>query len=137
MRSSSVKIASIAMLLLAATAAAGGGGYYQLREKREAKTRAIALTGGDPDRASDLIGKYGCSGCHQIPGVRSPGGRAAPPLSDVGARMYIGGVLTNTGDNLVRWIANPKAFNPQTAMPITGISEDEARHVAAYLYALR
>jgi cytochrome c1 len=36
-----------------------------------------------------------------------------------------------------RVIVNPKQFTPQTAMPITGISEREARDVAAYLYRLQ
>ncbi|MEA2936472.1 MAG: hypothetical protein QOD74_3118 [Variibacter sp.] len=137
MPSRSVSIAALVVLAAGVSAAAAGGGYYQYRERQESKTRAIALTGGNPDRARDVIGKYGCAGCHQISGIRSPGGRAAPPLNDVGARMYVGGVLTNTGDNLVRWIVNPKAFSPRTAMPVTGISEEEARHVATYLYALR
>jgi cytochrome c len=36
---------------------------------------------------------------------------------------------------MVRWIVNPQQFSPQTAMPATGITEEEARDVAAYLYA--
>jgi cytochrome c2 len=38
---------------------------------------------------------------------------------------------------MIRWIVNPRAVNPGTAMPVTGISPAEARHVAAYLYAQR
>jgi cytochrome c2 len=37
----------------------------------------------------------------------------------------------------VRWIVNPRAVSPKTAMPVTGISEADARHVAAYLLTLR
>lgn len=137
MSSRSVKIAAAILLAAALAAAAGGAVLYETRERAEARMRAVARTGGDPDRARDLMRKYGCAGCHSVPGVRAPGGRAALPLADVGARVYIGGVLTNNGDNLVRWIVNPKAFTSNTAMPVTGISEAEARDVAAYLYALR
>ena len=47
------------------------------------------------------------------------------------------GVLANRPDNLVRWIVNSRAISPKTAMPITGISEQHTRHVAAYLLTLR
>jgi cytochrome c2 len=49
-------------------------------------------------------------------------------------RLYVGGAVENTPDNLVRWIVNPKAFSARTAMPVTGISESQARNIAAYLY---
>ena len=39
--------------------------------------------------------------------------------------------------NLVAWLMDPPAIDPLTAMPATGISEAEARDVAAYLYTLR
>ena len=57
--------------------------------------------------------------------------------ADVGRRVYIAGVVTNTPDNMVRWIVDPPSIDPQTAMPVTGISIAEARDVAAYLYSLR
>ncbi|MGY4382706.1 cytochrome c1 [Bradyrhizobium sp. i1.3.6] len=32
-------------------------------------------------------------------------------------------------------IVAPQTFSPRTAMPATGITESEARDIAAYLYA--
>jgi cytochrome c2 len=104
---------------------------------RESREWASTLTGGNPELAAAHIARYGCSGCHTIPGIRGPAGRVGPPLGDVGERIYIAGVLTNTPDNLIRWIVDPPAIDPRTAMPVTGISEVEARDVAAYLYSLR
>jgi cytochrome c1 len=78
---------------------------------------------------------YGCAGCHEIPDLAGPSGRVGPPLRTISERVYIAGVATNTPENLVGWIVNPKALNPKTAMPVTGISEAEARDVAAFLYA--
>ena len=66
-----------------------------------------------------------------------PGGRVGPPLADLGARFYLGGRITNTPGNLIRWIEDPRAVDPQTAMPTTGISKREARDMAAYLLTLR
>jgi cytochrome c1 len=107
--------------------------------KREADRIAYAtmLTGGDPMRAPDHMRRYGCVGCHEIPGVRGPGGRVGPSLEHVGARVYIGGMATNTPQTLIQWIADPKSINPKSAMPVTGISDKQARDVAAYLLARR
>jgi cytochrome c len=58
-------------------------------------------------------------------------------LAGVAERLYLGGAVANTPGNLIGWIVNPKQFDPKTAMPVTGIGQIEARHVAAYLYALR
>jgi cytochrome c len=55
----------------------------------------------------------------------------------VAERLYLGGAVINTPENLIRWIVNPKQFEPRTAMPVTGISHAEARDIAAYLYRLR
>jgi cytochrome c len=126
--------ALIGVVVLVAASAIGGGAYvYKQNQDREA--RAVALTGGDPSRAEAHFLHYGCAGCHQIPGVRGPSGRIGPPLGDVARRVYVGGMLTNTPEHMVAWIVNPRAFNPKTAMPVTGISSKEARDVAAYLYA--
>jgi cytochrome c1 len=55
------------------------------------------------------------------------------PLTGIGARQYVAGMLTNTRDNLASWIRNPKAINPKTAMPVLGVSEQDAGDIAAYL----
>jgi cytochrome c1 len=128
-------LAGLAVVLVAGAGAAYGAYEYKRQEK--VKSDAAALTGGNPDKASQLITRYGCGGCHTIPGVRSAAGLVGPPLQKFAGRVYIGGVLPNRPDDLVRWIVNPRAVSPKTAMPRTGISEAEARHVAAYLLTLR
>ena len=127
---------SAGMLLLVAVAAAGLYGAYDYKFRSQRRTTAIALTGGSPDHAPALLIHYGCGGCHAIPGVPGARGLVGPPLAGLGKRVFIAGVVNNTPDNLIRWIVNPRELSPRTAMPVTGISEDEARDVAAYLYAL-
>jgi cytochrome c2 len=95
------------------------------------------LTGGDPSKGPGLIRHYGCGGCHEVPGVRGAAGRVGPSLDHVGARVYLAGMVTNTPTNMVQWIVNPKEINPRTAMPVTGISDKQARDVAAYFYSRR
>jgi cytochrome c2 len=127
-------VAVLTLVLLGAGAVYGG---YQLKFAREARARAIALTAGDPDLGRRLTRRYGCARCHTIPGVPGADGQVGPSLAGVAARVYIAGVATNTPDSLIQWIVNPRSLNPKTAMPVTGISPEEARHVAAYLYTLR
>jgi cytochrome c len=123
--------------LATALALAGGAviqGYLQARAEW---VRAAELTGGDPGRGRVLMVRYGCSACHRTPGIRPAGDGVGPPLGGLSQRVYVGGALVNTPANLVAWIVDPQAIDPLTAMPRTGISEPEARDVAAYLYSTR
>jgi len=102
------------------------------------KTDVYAVyTGGDAHRGKQLIQQYRCGACHVIPGVRDADGLVGPPLMWWARRTYIGGELPNSPENLVRWIRDPKAVEPGTAMPDLGLSDQEARDVSAYLYTLR
>jgi cytochrome c2 len=101
----------------------------------QSDTVARALTGGNPAHASVLVTRYGCGGCHTIPGLPATNGKVGPPLGGLRQRVFIAGVLPNTADNLINWIVEPRAYSPGSAMPVTGISKAEARDVAAWLYA--
>ncbi len=83
------------------------------------------------------IQQYGCGSCHTIPGI--PGARAnvGPPLTALGRRTYIAGMLTNSPQNLETWIMHPRQIRPNTAMPEMGVTGQDARDIAAYLYTLR
>jgi len=104
----------------------------------EADAREAAeMTGGDPSRGPALMRKYGCQSCHTIPGVVGADGLVGPPLAGIASRSYIAGVLPNAPDNMLRWIRDPKAVDPLTAMPNTGVTASDARHIVAYLYTLK
>lgn len=121
----------LALVCLGALAGACSGA-------READAReAAAMTGGDPSRGPDLLRKYGCQTCHTIPGVVGANGLVGPPLAGIASRAYIAGVLPNAPDNLLRWIRDPKGVDAKTAMPNTGVTPSDARHIAAYLYTLK
>jgi cytochrome c2 len=99
--------------------------------------RSYALaTGGDPDDGLVAIEEHGCAACHAIPGVRSLRGSVGPSLADFAHRSVIAGILPNSPPNLTHWLLDPPRISPHTAMPAVGLTEQEARDVAAYLYTL-
>ena len=104
-------------------------------EDPDAYEEARALTVGDPAHGRAMIRQYGCGSCHTIPDVPGAHGRIGPALSGIPSRAYIGGVLQHTPDNLVRWIQDPKGVDEKTAMPDLGVTAEDARDIAAYLYA--
>jgi cytochrome c2 len=93
--------------------------------------------GGNAKHGKALIATNGCGSCHQIPGIGGADADVGPPLTRVGRRIYIAGVLRNTPDAMIEWLRNPQAIVPGNAMPDMGLSERDARDIAAYLYTLR
>ena len=98
---------------------------------------ARATTGGDPQLGVAAIKRYGCGSCHMIPGISGAVGLVGPPLSGIGSRIYVAGVLQNTPQNMVRWIENPKAVDEKTVMPNLGVTPKDAADIAGYLYTLQ
>lgn len=106
-------------------------GCGTVEERFEAARRA---TGGDPWKGREAIGRYGCGACHTIPGVPEARANMGPPLTGVATRTYIAGVLSNTPENLFRWIVDPPAIDAKTAMPKIGVEGGCARYGGVSLY---
>jgi cytochrome c2 len=117
-----------------AVSASGLGGYAAFVQASDAERLGHALTGGDPVRAPVLLRRYGCGGCHTISALSGADGKVAAPLDALAQRVFIAGAVRNSPDNLVRWIVSPQSLAPRSAMPTTGITPEEARDVAAFLY---
>ena len=101
----------------------------------------LALVGceADPaghDAARALIGANGCGVCHRIPDIEGADGLTGPPLVAMSRQVYVAGVVPNTPEVLAAFIADPQEIDPRSAMPDLGLSLDEARLVAEYLYAV-
>ena len=94
------------------------------------------VAGGDAARGKVALEHYGCGSCHVIPGVRAAEGMVGPPLIWFGRRTVIAGEVANTSDQLIRWIIDPSTIEPNTAMPNVGVTPQDARDMAAYLYTL-
>jgi cytochrome c2 len=87
-------------------------------------------------RGRELLVLYRCGSCHTIPGVPGAHGEVAQPLTAWSRHSYIAGRLSNRPEVLQRWIAAPQSLVPGTLMPRMGASPEEARAMAAYLFAL-
>jgi cytochrome c1 len=124
-----VRAPSLATLLLAPAVLAACE-----REEAGAQYRVF---GGNPEFGRALIADYGCTACHAIPGLGTFAGSVGPALDGFGARAYIAGRLPNRPTMLTAWLLDPPAIDPETAMPALGLTEAEARDIAAYLYTLR
>jgi cytochrome c1 len=93
--------------------------------------------GGDAATGRKLVAQYQCGACHRIPDVPGAGGETGPDLDKFGRLSYIAGGIPNVPPRLVAWLLDPPALKPGTRMPDMGMTDQEARHIAAFLYTLR
>lgn len=91
---------------------------------------------GDAALGKRLITQYQCGSCHAIPDVPAARGVNGPSLQAFGKRSYIAGRIPNRPDALAQWLVAPSSLVPDTAMPSMGVSQTDARHMAAYLWGL-
>jgi cytochrome c len=119
------------MLLLVVVAALGGAGLSACKTEQPP-----VRVEGSPDLGKTAIRKYGCGSCHTIPGVKGADALVGPPLVHFRRRSFIAGQLANTEANLRRWITDPQAVEPGTAMPKLDVTPEDARNIAAYLESL-
>jgi cytochrome c1 len=102
-----------------------------------ASPAAKTVPGGNSSAGQQAIGKYGCGGCHTIPGVQGANGTNAPNLGGFAGRAQIAGAAPNTPENLVKWLQDPQSVKPDARMPKLGVTEQDAKDIGAYLYTLR
>ncbi len=91
---------------------------------------------GNAQAGAIWISRSGCGSCHQIPGIMHASGLVGPPLIHFSKRTIIAGYLPNTRENLTHWIQHPQQVAPGNAMPDAGLTQRQARDIAAYLYGL-
>lgn len=93
-----------------------------------------SYTGGNPARGKQIFETVGCAACHVVgknTAVREKRGTSydiAPELTRVASKV--------TPDWLFDWVKNPRHYNPETRMPSLRLTDEEARHIVAYLTTL-
>ncbi|SSW67145.1 Cytochrome c oxidase subunit 2 [Achromobacter veterisilvae] len=111
------------------------GGAKPSRPEEQAKP-APDMRVGDAAAGRDALSQYLCATCHVIPGVAGARHHVGPPLAGIASRPYIAGTLPNTPTNMQRWLRQPARVKPWTAMPDLGLTGQDARDIAAFLYTL-
>jgi cytochrome c len=105
--------------------------------KNKAWREARLITQGEPARGQELIVRYGCLACHVIPGIEGAAGTAGPSLAGVADRKLIAGKFENRPETMIKWLRDPKLYDPQSGMQNVGITEKESRDITAYLLTLK
>lgn len=99
--------------------------------------QSTELSGGAArGRAIVGSGVYGCAACHAFPDISMPKGVTGPPLDGFARRSLIAGQLPNKPGVLIAFLLDPASLVPDTGMPNVGMSPEEARQIADYLYTL-
>jgi cytochrome c1 len=99
-----------------------------------------ALEPGTPAfEGAQIIATKPCTGCHTIPGIPGATGTVGPNLAGVASRPKVaGGAVNNSGpDDLKKWISDPPALKPGTAMPKVPLTDDELNTIVAFLETLK
>jgi cytochrome c oxidase subunit 2 len=77
-----------------------------------------------------------CAGCHTVRGTDAHGAQA-PDLTHLDSRRLIAaGVMTNTPEHQLDWIAHAQRIKPDSLMPGIALTADEAAALSTYLATL-
>jgi cytochrome c2 len=85
--------------------------------------------GGDAPQGEKLFVARGCRGCHAITADETSISPRVPNLAGVGLKLR--------GSWLFAWLKSPRTYNPHTAMPQLVLSDDDIRHLVAFLLTRR
>lgn len=97
----------------------------------------VAESATPEQKGRALFVSKGCVACHTVEGVPGATGKVGPDLTTIASRPQIAGVVENTPDNLKRWLKNPPALKPGTAMPNLGLTDEEVENLVAFLLTLK
>jgi cytochrome c len=93
------------------------------------RNTGVTWQGGDAGKGEQLFVNRGCRACHTIGGSERVPFSRAPNLAGVGLKVR--------GAWLFRWLKSPCAYDPGTVMPQLGLSDEETRHLIAFLLSQR
>ena len=134
MRSISSKAFLGILALLIFVVALIGIFYEYAQQRTRLREHAATIVNGDPRRGEAMFIQYGCGSCHALKNVRTATGMVGPPLDGIALRVIIAGHLSNTPENMEKWIRDPQQVSPGTAMPDLNVGAEDARDITAFLY---
>ncbi|MEM1296281.1 MAG: c-type cytochrome, partial [Verrucomicrobiota bacterium] len=108
--------------------------HFLLSQRTEAQEPLLL---GIPERGMELYHTVGCVGCHAPDVEYRPRSLAEDAVQEPPALPSLPIRLAAywSADHLTRYLMNPAEHHPGTRMPDSGLSEQEAADIAAYLQA--
>lgn len=92
---------------------------------------------GDAAQGEQVFLTGACVGCHTIDGTKAAG-KVGPNLTHLGSRQILAGAaLSNTPENLAKWLDNPPGVKPGVKMPKLGLSGSQIQQLGAFLESLQ
>jgi cytochrome c2 len=115
--------------------------YLSPADDGQADDLAATMKGADAARGRELLDVKGCGLCHRMTGVAPLQGALLPTgvtVTDMARAVRLAPDLRYTRDRwraslVVRWLLHPSQIKPDTPMPDLGLSDVEAKSIAAYL----
>jgi cytochrome c oxidase subunit 2 len=99
------------------------------------RKKAATILTGDIDAGWKIFLEQ-CAGCHAVRGTEA-NGIHGPDLTHLNSRRLLaGGLLTNTPDNLERWITHTQELKPGARMPSMMLTTAEMSALSAFLSTL-
>jgi len=89
----------------------------------------VNLDGVSVEEGERLFTEKGCRGCHGVKDDEKSVSQRVPHLAGIGSKV--------TARWLDRWVTDPKAYDPDTAMPKVELKDEERRQIVAYLMTLK
>lgn len=112
-----------------------------LTQDAKSASDADPLAGANLEKGRKLIEDKGCGSCHVMSGVPPFMTKPDPKTADENTRrgQALAPDLRWARDkvpvqHLIAWIKDPKSIKPDTRMPVTTLTNDEARDIAAYIF---
>jgi cytochrome c oxidase subunit 2 len=97
----------------------------------------VPALSGAAAQGEQVFLKGACVGCHTVNGTAAKG-IAGPNLTHFASRqVFAGAALTNTPENVAKWLADPNSVKPAVMMPNMHLPADQISALTAYLEALK
>ena len=98
---------------------------------------AIPSLTGQASQGEQAFLNGACIGCHTIDGTKAQG-KVGPNLTHFASRsVFAGATLTNTPDNVAKWLADPQAVKPGNLMPDLHLAQDQINNLVVFLESLK
>jgi cytochrome c oxidase subunit II len=100
------------------------------------QSKPVRRVATNPDSEGEKLFVERCGGCHTVRGTEAKGNHG-PDLTHLNSRRSLGaGLLSNTPEQLMRWITHTQELKPGARMPSMRLTPAEITDMSAFLLLL-